>query len=436
LGLSWANHSEADLAKACVHARKAVALAQDITDPALLPTGLATLAFMEFLAGRGLDTTMIERAVSLEPEWMIGTMRPRWIQAMLLEWTGDHHRARAQLERLQGENRGRGEDMEIPFVTNRLAQLALRTGDWERARRLAAETLEQTLQMGLDLEQMFGLATAALVEAYCGRVEAARELAEQGITMAERIGNASARFECLAIRGFIELSLGDMAAASAVLAPLVLSVADAGFDEPVVFRILPDDIEAQIALGRNDEAADQLARFELSAAAHPNPWSVMAVARSRGLLEAATGDSPRALATLGAAHEAAKRLGEPFEVARTRLALGTVQRRAKRWADARHSLEAARQAFERLGARLWTERTNEELARIPGRAPAGVGLTATEQRVAELVAEGRANKEVAATLFVSVKAVEANLSRVYAKLGVRSRGELAHRFARERQPKE
>jgi DNA-binding CsgD family transcriptional regulator len=290
--------------------------------------------------------------------------------------------------------------------------------------------------MGMEIEETFGLATASLVEAYCGRVQAARDLAEQGLTMGERIGNASARFECIAIRGFIELSLGDMAAAHDVLAPLARAIAEAGFDEPVVFRIVADDIETQIALGRNEDAATQLAQFARHAEEHPTPWTLMAVARCRGLLEAAQGDCPGALVTLGAAHQAAQALGEPFEVARTMLALGTVQRRAKRWADARYSFEVAHRTWERLGARLWTERTNEELARIPGRAPAGVGLTATEQRVAQLVAEGRANKEVAATLFVTVKAVEANLSRVYAKLGVRSRGELAHRFARERQPKQ
>ncbi|MGH3071994.1 MAG: helix-turn-helix domain-containing protein, partial [Gaiellaceae bacterium] len=80
-----------------------------------------------------------------------------------------------------------------------------------------------------------------------------------------------------------------------------------------------------------------------------------------------------------------------------------------------------------LGATVWADRARAELARIGGRSAAG-GLTETERRVAELVADGRSNKEVAAALYVTVKSVEANLSRVYAKLGLRSRTELAARL--------
>jgi DNA-binding CsgD family transcriptional regulator len=80
--------------------------------------------------------------------------------------------------------------------------------------------------------------------------------------------------------------------------------------------------------------------------------------------------------------------------------------------------------LEEMGVPLWAERARAELGRIGGRA-ATDGLTPTEQRVADLVAEGRSNKDVAAELFVSVRTVEANLTRVYAKLGIRSRTELA-----------
>ena len=81
-----------------------------------------------------------------------------------------------------------------------------------------------------------------------------------------------------------------------------------------------------------------------------------------------------------------------------------------------------------LGAARWAGKAAAELARIPGRSRGSGELTETERRVAELVAEGLSNKEVAAKLFVAVRTVEANLSKVYAKLGVRSRTELAGRL--------
>ena len=124
----------------------------------------------------------------------------------------------------------------------------------------------------------------------------------------------------------------------------------------------------------------------------------------------------------------------PFERARTLLVFGEVRRRAKQKRAAREVLEAALAAFEELGAELWAKRARAELARIGGRVPTGETLTPAERRVAELVAEGRPTKLVAAELFVSVKTVEGHLSRIYAKLSVRSRAELAARFARERPP--
>jgi DNA-binding CsgD family transcriptional regulator len=107
---------------------------------------------------------------------------------------------------------------------------------------------------------------------------------------------------------------------------------------------------------------------------------------------------------------------------------GTVERRAKRKREARDTLSRALEVFERLGAVSWAERARGELARIGGRAPSPLDLTPTEGRVAELVAAGSTNREVADALFLSIHTVEANLKRIYRKLGIRSRTELASRF--------
>jgi DNA-binding NarL/FixJ family response regulator len=129
------------------------------------------------------------------------------------------------------------------------------------------------------------------------------------------------------------------------------------------------------------------------------------------------------------------RMEQPFELGRTLLVKGKIARRAKKKRIARAALEGALEIFDRLGAPLWSKQAKDELARIGGRAPARDELTPAEERVAALVAEGRPNREVAAALYLSENTVESHLSHIYAKLGVRSRTELARRLVPDRSPR-
>jgi DNA-binding NarL/FixJ family response regulator len=141
------------------------------------------------------------------------------------------------------------------------------------------------------------------------------------------------------------------------------------------------------------------------------------------------GHGATAASELGAAAADYHGLGLEFDSARALLLLGRVQRRHKKRASARQSLEQARSAFEQIDCPGWAELAGAELGRVSGRraAPAGA-LTVSERRVAELVASGLSNKEVAAQMFVTVHTVEAHLSSAYAKLGIRSRTQLAGRI--------
>jgi DNA-binding CsgD family transcriptional regulator len=120
---------------------------------------------------------------------------------------------------------------------------------------------------------------------------------------------------------------------------------------------------------------------------------------------------------------------EPLECARALLVLGRVRRRAKQRGAAREALDAALARFEAIGAPLWAERARAELGRVGGRRASPDELTPSERQIAELVARGRTNREVAAELFVTVHTVEKALTRAYRKLGVRSRAELAGTLA-------
>jgi DNA-binding NarL/FixJ family response regulator len=119
-----------------------------------------------------------------------------------------------------------------------------------------------------------------------------------------------------------------------------------------------------------------------------------------------------------------ERLPQPFEAARTHLAMGVLERRMKKKREARHSLGEAQRIFETLGARAWSEGARAELARIGGRAPSPRELTPTERRIAEGVAAGGTNREIATALFLSEKTIEANLTHIYRKLDVASRRQL------------
>jgi DNA-binding CsgD family transcriptional regulator len=131
---------------------------------------------------------------------------------------------------------------------------------------------------------------------------------------------------------------------------------------------------------------------------------------------------------LGARAEEAVALARPaaaLEAARALVTLGMIRRRARRRRDAADALDRATSAFEAIGATVWAERAHDERSRVGLRRARGLELTDTERSVAELVARGHTSREVAGMLFMSVRTVDAHLSRIYRKLGVRSRTELA-----------
>ena len=172
-----------------------------------------------------------------------------------------------------------------------------------------------------------------------------------------------------------------------------------------------------IGLGDLDRAEGLVERVEGWGHATGRAWTLATAARCRALLLAARGDTDGAVQALEKALGHHQHLAMPFELGRTLLVMGQVQRRAKRKRAARQHLQRALEIFESLPAPLWAERARSELSRIGLRPPAPLALTATEERVADLAASGHTNREVAQALFLSPRTVEANLARVYRKLG-------------------
>jgi DNA-binding CsgD family transcriptional regulator len=178
-----------------------------------------------------------------------------------------------------------------------------------------------------------------------------------------------------------------------------------------------------IAVGELARAARLTDLLQQRARALGRTSAIVAAARSRALQHAATGDVGAAMDELVSVDQLLDQVTVPLEVARTLIVRGQLQRRRKQKRAARDSLEQAVAICDAIGATLWAQRARSELARIHGVAEHGE-LTASEARVAELAASGLTNREIAAAAFMSQKTVEANLSRAYRKLGIRSRAEL------------
>jgi DNA-binding CsgD family transcriptional regulator len=179
-----------------------------------------------------------------------------------------------------------------------------------------------------------------------------------------------------------------------------------------------------VGLRRHADAERLIAALEDNGKRLDRPWMLAIGARCRSIWLAARGDVEAAARKAQDAMAEHDRLPMPFERARTQLLLGQLQRRQRQKESARATLREALQAFDAVGTPLWADRARAELARAEAAPTRDLALTPSERRVAELAASGMTNRDVASALFISPKTVEANLARIYRKLGIKTRAEL------------
>lgn len=422
------------LSEALPHARAGLQAAEALGEPILLAEALDHLCMAESLVGNGVDPDLLARAIALDeqvgpapllehPGWATG----RFPLALTLKWMDRFAAARDLLRSLYAEHTGHGDEGSLAPVLFHLCELECWAGNWGTAADLAAESHGLGSRTGQAMAAFRALILEAMVEASRGNVETARSKGREGLELSEPAHDLLSVIRVLRVLGFIELSIGDPRRAVDYLERGMDLEAGAGYD-PGVVRLLPDAIEAFVAVGRLGDATHLVDGLEARGRMLDRPWALATGARCRGLLEAATGDLAKAEASLERSLAEHERLPQPFELARTLLAMGVVLRRSKQKRRARECLGRALAIFEELGARLWVERARVELGRIGGRPSSPIELTPTEEGIAGLVAEGYTNREVAESMFLSVKTVESNLTRVYRKLGVSSRRELARRM--------
>jgi DNA-binding CsgD family transcriptional regulator len=430
-GLGYAWLFRGDLEASERHARSALDLAEELQEPRVIAEAFQAYPFVEFLLGGGVDREMLDRGIALEGH-MSGkytyVLRASFVLAQLLKFTDRLDEARDTFNELLGDAAARGVESPIAQIQYHLAELECWAGNWDAAMEHARESKATSQRQALGSLSSMTHFAMGLMEAHLGRSDAARQEALEGLRLAEAADEMLPLIPNLSVLGFVELSSGNHSEAHRYLSRAVELKEAMGVREPAYFRVVPDEVEALVALGRLDEAEALLAPFEDAGRSLDRAWAMATGARCRALVFAARGDLQGASAAADEAVRHHDRLPLPFELGRTLLVRGAVQRRAKRKREARDTLTQALEIFEGLGAAAWVERTRAELARIGGRAASSVDLTPTEARVAELVAAGSTNREVADALFVSVHTVEANLKRIYRKLGIRSRTELASTF--------
>ena len=410
-----------DPAVAARRADEAIGLLRDRDAPGPLARALINKLIAEAVLGRGADGRLLDEALDLEARATgpLSTYPLLWFH-----WTDDLEATRARHRLHNARNRDRGDVVTAAESVEFVAMAEFRAGNWAEAEQALEEACETLAQLELRGPITASFADRSVIDAHRGRFDRARRTLLDILTV-ERL---DVLWQAVAhsAQGAVEFCAGDHAAADRAWTQMRDEARSVQWLDFLDDRSEPDHVEALIALGRVDEARRVLDHLVWRGRTLPRPWIDAGLPRARALILAAEGKPADALATLDAAPSVA---GLPFERARLLLVRGQIARRANRKLLARDSLAEALAIFEALGSPPWVERARDEMARLGLRHRSPDELTEGERRIAELAAAGMTNRQVAEAAFVSPKTVEANLARVYQKLGIRSRAELGARMA-------
>lgn len=341
-------------------------------------------------------------------------------------WSGELERALDEALTKIGLARSYGAVSALPVNLLTVADCCYRLGEWDRAAAAAAEAIRSAHEVGQPALAAYAQVVAARLGAARGDEESSRASLTSMLEVAEVTGARSGIVITRAALGFLELGVGQVTVATDQLEMVALMVAESGMEEPTQIPWEADLVECYLRAGRRSDALATLEimgrRAELSGVAPARALharcSAMTHDDETSFEEALRHDDMRPM---------------PFERARTLLAFGRQLRQHGRPAEARVHLHAAVSHFQDLGASPWTTQAGAELRLAGGRRSAtgtSSKLTEAEQRVAECVARGLSNREVATELYLSVKTVEFHLSRIFRKLDIGSRSHLIATVAR------
>ncbi|XUL92106.1 ATP-binding protein [Streptomyces galilaeus] len=431
---------EGDFAEARAEAARSADLAALAGDRRTELLALSFQAQTETLMGHPDAPLTIKRALKEPQDPRVachhngaGSARFRW-----LVMSDQLPEARATITALLREVRRRGSvESEVHFLRG-FAETELRSGHCGRALDLAREGLRLARDSGIG--QTASAMLTALAEASGGDVEEALALAREAVEHAEEDGDQMYLSRALGALGYAQLVAGDHHGTVRSLRRVRELEQALKVTDPARGRWHGDLAEALVQIGETAEAQDVIDATR-ERALRLGRESVLAVLdRAEALVRAARGEHDAAVAQLTSVQDRLAKLGYGLEEARAAFALASL-RTAQ---PGPTSYDEATRLFRRCRALPWLRQVDEAAVTRPTEpAPAATpappaldgldGLASMERQVAALVMEGATNREIAARLFISVKTVEATLTRVYRKLGIRSRVDIV-RLAAGRRP--
>ena len=432
--LRYAQHGgwvSGDAGTALRSAREAYRISVELDDAALTAASLAALTYYEAASGRPHDVEPDDDALlhSELPRMAPWQITPAISVGARRLWSGELDRAREVLRQEYDELVRQGSMLRLPiFVLGYLFEV-----EWRAGRLEAAESSVNEAQSILDDALPGGAVVVfpkrVLLAGSHGSVDEARQVAAEGRRLADLRSDRVNPVILGWALGHVELSGGNADAAVQALESLPEALDDFGIAEPAVYPALPDAVEALVLVGRLDDAERTLRQLESQAVVLEHRWARPVALRCRALILLAREQSEEAAETAERSATALGELGFRLDEARALLVAGSAWRRVGQRRRAAGLLARSLDILEALPAPLWQERVADELRRAAPRPRRDRELTDAERRVAGLVVEGRTNREVAAELFVTIATVEAHLTRIYRKLGVRSRTALARAVA-------
>jgi len=421
-----------DVAPASATAEEGVRLALQLGQDDLTAQALAALALCQAVDGDPAADRTLERGLEVAAgvSYVPPARSPTFIAGLRAAWRGDVDSARSWMTKAYQRAMDWGEESSLTDILVQISAVERAAGELAAANEHARAARQFGTPETHGRVHASAAAAMAMVAAIRGDAEACQAAVEDGMMLSSRAESMAGVVGCTSAKGLLALGLGRYEEADESLAGLCDAFVIRSY-EPGILWFVIDEVEALIALDKLAAAAAILDPFERRARELQHGPALAAALRCGGMLAAARGDLSRAIAASDEAARLVRRFPLPFEFARTSLAQGTVFRRARRWREARLALERAVEAFQALGAAAWAARGQQQLERLAGRTPGRWALTESELQVVRLAAAGRTNREIAAELFVSVRAVEKSLTGAYRKLGVRSRTELAARQLHE-----